>query len=52
MQPAIMIKTESPYTQLYTIKALSQADLDFANEKFQSAGLPFRVVRETGESPA
>ena len=52
MQPAIMIKTESPYMELYTIKALSQADLDFANENFQEAGLPFRVVRENGEPTA
>lgn len=52
MQPAIMIKTESPYMELYTIKALSEADLDFANENFKTAGLPFKVIRESGEATA
>jgi hypothetical protein len=50
MQPAIMIKTESPYMELYTIKALSEADLVFANENFKTAGLPFKVIRQSGEA--
>lgn len=35
--------------ELYTIKALSEEDLVFANENFKTAGLPFKVIRESGE---
>ncbi len=36
--------------ELYTIKALSQDDLEFANQNFKTAGLPFKVIRESGEA--
>ena len=45
LQPAMMIKTESPRMDLYEIKALSDSDLQMANQNFIARGLPYAVIR-------
>ena len=45
LQPAMMIKTESPRMELYEIKALSDSDLQMANRNFATRGLPYVVIR-------
>lgn len=43
--PAMMIKTHSPYMELYEIKAVSDQDIRSANKNFLERGVPYRVVR-------
>tara|TARA_B100000405_G_scaffold238893_1_gene172502 strand:- start:420 stop:590 length:171 start_codon:yes stop_codon:yes gene_type:complete len=45
--PAMMIKTHSPYMELYEIKAVSDQDILSANKNFLERGVPYRVVRRS-----
>ena len=40
-----MVKTASPAMDLYQLSAITQEELDEANENFEISGLPYRIVR-------
>ena len=41
----MMIKTHSPEMDLYLIKALSDSDMEMANQNFSERGLPYAIIR-------
>lgn len=45
LQPAVMCKIVHPASELYEIRAISDADIQEANDRFTKEGAPFRVIR-------
>lgn len=50
--PAVMIKLTEPAGNLYTILAISDEDLQKANNSFISKDAPYRIRRTSAESNA
>lgn len=50
--PALMLKTVNPFTELMRFKALSDEDLEMANERFRRRGEPYKIVRVSEEELA
>ena len=45
LEPAVMCKIVHPASELYVIRAISDEDIQEANDRFTKEGAPYRVVR-------
>jgi hypothetical protein len=50
--PALLVKTESPFSELIRFKALSDEDMQMANDRFLRRGEPYKIIRELAEAAA